>query len=835
MYKIFCLLAMMCMLQIASGQSTNLPLQKRGCASVDVLKEKLKDPEFKKRFTANQLSIFQTGEASLKSAATNGTFDTIPVVVHIILANPSLVTDAICQSQIDVLNEDFQGLNADSFRIPAAFKSLAGKGNLHFALAKTDPDGLPTSGIVRKTSGTNFSVGTHANAKYSTKGGLDGWDPDKYFNVWVVKFSDATLGIAVFPGEPVPLEEHGYMCDYRSWGRNTSYGFPEYNLGRTAVHEIGHFFNLYHIWGDDGGSCSGTDFYGTPQWDDTPNQADATHGNPDTAGIGKIVVDNCSKTAPGIMYQNFMDYSNDVALVMFTKGQWKRINQTLSSSPDRVNLISSNAHHPPPVVAFNAGIPAIKNNGTLLYGGNVSVCGPNDFTPSVKLINYGTTPLTSVNIYARINGSPVFITTFTGNLLQYDSVFIPVSNIVLPAATNTISFYTQLPNGQPDGFPDNDGSKPTQVIIDATPTGNLPISAGFEVVAGGFPPANWTIKNPDNGIGWTRATNAGKSGAASAFINIYAYNNSEGQTDLLVLPKVNTTVATTDSLILNFYYAYKQYANGYNDKLEVVVSSDCGNSWSTIWTKAGPSLSTSSGYTTSSFRPTSSSQWLAAKLVLSQYIGQDIIVAFRSTSDWGQNIYIDDVNLVAVPKTTMPVKLVRFTATASGPSKNIVSWTTASEINTEYFSVERSMNGNEFVALGKQNAKGASDAKTNYVFNDDNAAASVLHYRLNMVDKDGKSEYSNIITVVKQQAFTDATIFPNPVKDVVTVQFSSQPFEKAAIQITDLQGRIVYNNTTETKSIHSSISINTGSLLKGIYLLKLKVGDKTELFKLIKE
>jgi len=833
MNKLYFLIVLLSFSFLSRAQITTSSPQ-RSCATIEVLKEKMKDDGFRTRFQANQNKLHLNVEASAKSSSVQQTIDTIPVVVHIILANPAMVTDAICQSQIDVLNDDFKGLNADSSRIPAAFKSLFGKGNLHFALAKTDPDGLPTNGIVRKSSNQNFSVSTEANAKYSNRGGLDGWDPERYFNVWVVKFNDGTLGISVFPGDPSPLAEHGYLCDYRCWGKNTSYGFTEYNLGRTATHEIGHFFNLFHIWGDDNGSCAGSDFYGTTLWDDTPNQSDATYGNPDTFGVGKVVFDNCSKTGAGIMYQNYMDYSSDSALVMFTKGQWKRINQALTGSPDRVNLVKSTTYNPPPSFSFNAGIPSVKNNGQYLNSSNiVNVCGNSDFAPSVKLINYGTTPLTSVNIHALVNNTPVFLTTWTGNLLQYDSVFVPITGLVLVGINNTVSFYTALPNGNADGYTANDSSKVFQVDVDATPFAYLPVSSGFEVISGAFPPADWSIKNSDNKIGWTRATNAGRTGTSSAFINLYAYNNSEGQVDYLSLPKVNASLASNDSLILTFFYAYRQYANGYNDKLEVVVSTDCGDTWTAVWSKAGAALATASGYTTSSFKPTAN-QWSFAKIILSQYLGQDVIFAFRSTSDWGQNIYIDDVNLSSIAKTTMPVELISFTGSVVSKSQNLLSWTTASEINTNYFSVERSSGGADFLAIAKVAAKGESATHTTYSYVDETAALTG-YYRLNMVDKDGKNKYSNVVVIKKEDAVFNAAIFPNPAKETVTVRFTSLPFLKTSVQIADMQGRIVYKSSMETKSSSSNIPLDIAALAKGIYIMKLEVGGFSQQFKLIKE
>ena len=184
-------------------------------------------PSLKPRFEANQrrLSINSISPSPLRITALD---DTITVVIHVVgtASMQSLVTNAVIQSQIDVLNEDYQGKNADSTRIPAAFKPLYGKSKLTFALAGTNPYGEPTNGIVRITSSSTFSLATVDDAKFTTTGGSDSWDPTKYLNIWVVDFGNTgVLGSSVFPGDPRDLRYHGFVCDYRAFGRGASYIF----------------------------------------------------------------------------------------------------------------------------------------------------------------------------------------------------------------------------------------------------------------------------------------------------------------------------------------------------------------------------------------------------------------------------------------------------------------------------------------------------------------------------------------------------------------------------------------------------------------------------------
>ena len=293
------------------------------CGTVDYYQRLFQaDVSLKARFDANQRNIISRN-INPQALRILELSDTITLAIHVI-GNAALhakVTNAVIQSQIDVLNEDYQGRNPDSVRIPAAFKPLYGKSKLTFALAGTNPYGEPTTGINRITSSNTFSLATLDDAKFTATGGTDAWDPTKYLNIWVVEFnSTAVLGSSVFPGDPRDLKYHGFVCDYRAFGRGAPYLFPQYTRGRTTTHELGHFFNLQHTWGDDGGACTGTDFPNDAANDDTPNQANNTNGNPDPLGIGVVITDNCSPAPPGVMYQNYMDYTDDSALVLFTKG-----------------------------------------------------------------------------------------------------------------------------------------------------------------------------------------------------------------------------------------------------------------------------------------------------------------------------------------------------------------------------------------------------------------------------------------------------------------------------------------------------------------------------------
>lgn len=245
---------------------------------------------------------------------------TIPVVVHVLWNISSQnISDAQINSQIAVLNEDYRRLNADTVNTPTLFKGVAADCELEFCLAKQDPQGNYTTGITRtQTNKTVFDLSAD-DAKYNSTGGHDIWDRDSYLNIWVVpsiKDGSTTdiLGYAQFPGDAAPTD--GVVIQYTNFGRIGNLS-PYYNKGRTTTHEVGHWLNLYHIWGDDGTGCWGTDYV-----NDTPNQADENYNCP------TFPEQSCSNTSD--MYSNYMDYTDDDCMNIFTAGQKARIWATMN-------------------------------------------------------------------------------------------------------------------------------------------------------------------------------------------------------------------------------------------------------------------------------------------------------------------------------------------------------------------------------------------------------------------------------------------------------------------------------------------------------------------------
>ena len=246
----------------------------------------------------------------------------IPVVVHIVWKNTDEnISDAQIRSQIDVLNQDFRKKNIDAKDVPGSFKTVAADCEIEFCLAQRDTLGASTTGITRRqTTADNIGTAFLNNRRriyYQDLGGVQNWKPQQYLNIWVCKM-DNILGYNTSLSKAMANpNEDGVVVDYRVFGTTGTAAQTEgHKKGRTATHEIGHYFNLLHIWGTDN-TCNDDDLV-----DDTPKQDSAYLGCPSfpqlSCGIGN-------------MFMNFMDYTNDECMGLFSVGQKARMWATLTA------------------------------------------------------------------------------------------------------------------------------------------------------------------------------------------------------------------------------------------------------------------------------------------------------------------------------------------------------------------------------------------------------------------------------------------------------------------------------------------------------------------------
>jgi len=568
----------------------------------------------------------------------------IPVVVHIIhngepIGTGTNISDAQVISQIEVLNEDFKRLNADASQTPTEFLPVAGSLDIEFVLAKQDPEGLATTGINR-VQGTQTQWTLADNATFKA---LSYWPSEDYLNIWVINFNDPSnfIGYAQFPESPLPgLEDSssdpltdGVVFKYDVVGSIDDGPFdldPQFNKGRTATHEIGHFFGLRHIWGDVS-SCSGTDYVA-----DTPPQSGETNGCPGHPQL------SCSNNK---MFQNYLDYTSDACMNLFTQGQIDRMEIVLQNSPRRASLTTSLGSQDPLPVANDLGLRSIEAPG-------ISICG-GIIVPSIEVRNYGTNTITSSQIEFKINGVVQQTKNFSLNLGNLEITTLTFDAINLPSpSTTTIGFEILQTNGTVDGkVSDNLLSHDAVVPVIA----DVPYFEFFTIA-----PADWIIENPDQRTTWENVNaNNGTPGNKSMFINFYDYEE-KGLEDRLLSPVLNLSGA--EAALLRFDYSYAKFpGSAYNDKLRVLVVSNCDSDLSNaveIFNKAGSQLSTTDD-TFNAFAPSGASQWATEAISLNQFIDSgNIQLVFVGQNSNGNNLYLDNVFVLTGSITDVALKSV---------------------------------------------------------------------------------------------------------------------------------------------------------------------------------
>jgi len=247
----------------------------------------------------------------------------IPVVLHILYHTPEQnISTSVIELMIAALNRDFNKRNSDTANIPDAFKPLAANMGFEFKLATMDPKGVSTTGIIKKYTPITYWM-SDDKMKFNASYGSDAWDSKSYLNVWVCNMKDV-LGYGTLPGMDAKKDGIVFSIENIIDTRHTT---PTVNDFRTIVHEVGHWLSLYHVWGE--GYC------GDDRVDDTPKQSTFTPGCPNGTRI------SCGSDPRGDMYMNYMDFTDDRCMNMFTTGQRKRARALFEAAGSRNAMLYS--------------------------------------------------------------------------------------------------------------------------------------------------------------------------------------------------------------------------------------------------------------------------------------------------------------------------------------------------------------------------------------------------------------------------------------------------------------------------------------------------------------
>lgn len=300
---------------------------------------KAQDSQLQNKMLQNEpalQNLIQTHASS--KLGKKGAIITIPVVVHVVYSNPTEnISAAQVLSAIAILNKDFRRLNADTSATPSVFAAVAADCEIEFCLTTKDPNGNSTSGITRTaTTQTSFDPGTFNGVsfstnlvKYTSSGGVDAWNTSQYLNIWVCDLANGLRGYSQFPGGPASSD--GVVIDYTRFGSIGTAAWAPF-LPRTTTHEIGHWLNLSHIWGN---NILETSSCGNDSCDDTPTESSSTYGSPT---FPYNTYSTCNSGANGEMFMNYMDYADYRNI--FTQDQKTRMRAAINTSrPGLLNYV----------------------------------------------------------------------------------------------------------------------------------------------------------------------------------------------------------------------------------------------------------------------------------------------------------------------------------------------------------------------------------------------------------------------------------------------------------------------------------------------------------------
>lgn len=549
----------------------------------------------------------------------------VPVVVHVLhkgeaIGNGVNLSFDRIKGQIDSLNADFRRMNADAINTPSVFQSVAADVEIQFVLAKQDPDGNPTNGIVRKKGERNsYSPNSHkANLRAESY-----WSPENYLNIYLVDLT-SFLGFSSFPDtdlEGITFEDEdnlldAVLVDYQYFGVNPSASSFE-SYGRTLTHEIGHYLGLRHIWGD--GNCDKDDFVDdTPPADDDNGglESPCTFPNPDDTFVCEM----------DEMFQNFMDYTDDICMNLFTLGQKSRMRTVMENSPRRVSLTASSGLVEPTRFTNDLAITKISTP-------NFAECAPN-ISPDIEVINFGLNEVTSYQAQLMIDGMLLQTINLSSSLgpLEKETVSFSLQNIDTTPAEIQITISSV--NGTSDG--DNSNNQSSKTISWTTSIG-LPYSENFEN-------ANSILGRTGSSEPWEIVT-APKTSAGNQALKFKAYQNESSYDEATIVKTPIFDLSGFNSAQLDFSYAYATLPNGFWDGLVVKVSTDCGKTFkgNLLFSQFGDNLSMDMEEL-NSFTPADQADWQDASINISSYAGIDgVQFAFVGVNGGGNNIYLDDI------------------------------------------------------------------------------------------------------------------------------------------------------------------------------------------------
>jgi len=539
----------------------------------------------------------------------------IPVVVHVIHdGGEGNISIEQIQSGLDMLNEDFNRLNADTINTrntaEAPFLPVASDVGIQFMLAKIDPDGNCTNGIERRYN-PGMANNADDDAKHYNSGGLDAWNRNNYMNIWIVNSIESsgegtTLGYAEFPYS-------GGSSDYGVIIRHDAYGTVGTASGdRTLTHEIGHCLGLFHTFqgGCHSDDCSDNGDYCC----DTPPESEAHWSCVTTLNsCVDVPVNDLYGFNANDQWENFMSYAP--CQNMFSEDQKAIMLFNLSDINFLANLTSlANQAETGVLLPEQLCKAEFTSDATVICVGNsVQFFDQSYFSVTGRTWNFsGGSPASSTD------QNPVITYNTPG---VYD---------ISLEVTDGSSSVTEIANDY--------------LIVLSDPGEALPHVEGFESFTAFPDNTNYFVQNDNNQDTWEITEETSYGGSQCVWIDNFGEN--DGSSDVFVSGTIDlSNVDPADDMVFTFKYAYKKRTTTNDEWLQFSISKDCGQTWSIRKNLHGDQLSEQTQI--SPYEPSSAEEWTTVTVsnITDDYYTSDFRYKFTFKNDGGNNIYIDNINL----------------------------------------------------------------------------------------------------------------------------------------------------------------------------------------------
>ncbi len=804
----------------------------RICGSMDNLARlQAEDPGLSARMQQIE-SMTNAYIANHKYQNTQNTVITIPVVFHIVYSSAGQnISDAQCIAQLNQLNLDYARLNTDASGTPAVWQGVSVNTNVQFCMAQRTPAGLATTGIERRST-TTTSFSTNDNIKRTANGGMDAWASSSYLNIWSGNLSGGVLGYAQFPGGSAATD--GVVLLYSSIGSMLSPGTATpYHLGRTATHEVGHWLNLYHIWGDDGTACSGSD-----NCADTPNQAGENYGAP-----AYPHTDACSASSPGVMFMNYMDYTDDNAMNMFTSNQSARMNALFGAGGTRVGLLTS----------LGCQAPSGGTCGTPTGNTTTSIT-----TTGATLSWTAVSGATSYNVQYKLSGAPTYTSVSTTStsysltgLVSFSQYNWMVSAVCASgtSANSAVSNFTT-----------------TAVATCGTPSGNATTAItttgatlSWTAVSGA---TSYNVQYKlASAVSYTTVTTASTSYTLTLLASGTAYNwmvNAvclNGTSANSAVSNFTTTAvvscgtptgltATNISTVgVTLGWAAVSGATSYNVQYKLSSAASFTSTTSTTTSKNLIGLTSASAYVfqvqavcASGLSVYSAS---SAFTTLTPTTGCTDIYESNNTSATAK-VIATNTDITAMIGSTTDNDYFKFTTTTPNTKIKIVLSNLPFDYDIRLYN--SSLTQLSISQLGGTSTetiiRNVTTAATYYIrvygYNGYYSTTSCYNLRVNV----GSTNFRNASDFNEEIAtpiVNDFNLYPNPAQNEVNVAFNSPQSETVTVRIFDMVGKVVRTTEIGVNTGDNKFSFDLADLTKGIYFIELNSSSERLVKKLILE